>query len=244
VQETGESGYRPSVSAPDSQDEEASSGLPRLPPGRHGLTREFVVKNQRDRLTAGIIAAVAEHGYHDASVTRICAAAGVSRRTFYSYFSSKEECYLQAFDLISEHLSAAMREASAGEDKWAGRVRARIEAMLGLFALNPDLARFALIAPMRAGEQIAGRHRFEVERILQDLTCDLAADDAIRRPSPAVEQALMGGMLSLVARKVDRGEGQALTDLLPDLVELFLTPYTGRVEAARAAGVSPSDSRG
>jgi AcrR family transcriptional regulator len=81
--------------------------LARLPPGRHGLPREFVTQNQRDRLAAGTIAVVAERGLNEATITQICAAAGVSRRTFYSYFSSKEECFFAAYDTIAEHLKIA-----------------------------------------------------------------------------------------------------------------------------------------
>ena len=38
---------------------------------RHGLPRDFVVQNQRDRLAAGIIAAVSEFGYHETTITQI-----------------------------------------------------------------------------------------------------------------------------------------------------------------------------
>lgn len=210
-------------------------GLPRLPPGRHGLAREFVVKNQRDRLTAGIIAVVAEHGYHDATVAQICAAAGVSRRTFYSYFSSKRECYLRAFDLIGEYLAEALADAAAGEDLWPDQVCARLEAMLAIFAANPDLVRFAMIAPLRAGEDIVDRQGVALERILAALTDGRPQDGDGHRPSPVIEQAVMGGMAGLITRKVEAGEGERLPELLPDLVELFLIPYIGREAAARTA---------
>jgi AcrR family transcriptional regulator len=194
-----------------------------------------VVKNQRDRLTAGIIAVVSEKGYHAASVSQICAAAGVSRRTFYSYFSSKEECYGEAFDAIGLYLTETLSAAGSGESTWDARVRARLAALLEAFAANPDLVRFTLIVPLRTGEQIAVRHRLALERILQVIAQDAPEDGSFRRPSPAVEQALVGGMMALIAHKVERGEGEDLPDLLPDLVELYLTPYLGRAEAARAA---------
>lgn len=219
----------------DAQAAEDALGLPRLPPGRHGLSREFVVKNQRDRLTAGIISAVAASGYHEASVTEICAAAGVSRRTFYSYFSSKEECYLRAFDLIGDYLTEVLTEAGADESSWPAAVRARLEAMLETFAANPDLARFTLIAPLRAGEDIVVHHRVALERLLQVLTQGKPADDSVQQLSPAVEHALIGGMTALITRKVESGGGEQLPELLPDLIELFLTPYIGRKKAARAA---------
>jgi AcrR family transcriptional regulator len=222
------------VPARDTREDDSAAGLPRLPPGRHGLSRDFVVRNQRDRLTAGAIAAVAERGYHDASVTEICAAAGVSRRTFYSYFASKEECYLQTFDLVGEHLRQVMTEAGAEEEDWPEKVQARLAAMLDVFAANPNLVRFTLVAPLRAGDEIGARYRLGLERLLEILTEGRPANGSVRHPSPAIEQALVGGMMALITWRVERGEVD-LPDLLPDLVELFLTPYVGRATAARAA---------
>src|SRR4051812_26079941 len=131
-----------------------SPGLPRLPPGRHGLPRDFVAQNQRDRLTAGIIAAVAEFGYHETTITQIAAAAGVSRRTFYGYFNSKEECFFATFDQIADHVCNSAREAAAGQDEWPDQVASKIAAALEVFSTNPQLARFTLAAPPRAGGEV------------------------------------------------------------------------------------------
>lgn len=218
----------------DAPEKEAAEGLPRLPPGRHGLSREFVVRNQRDRLTAGVIATVAERGYHDTTVSQICAAAGVSRRTFYTYFSTKEECYLQAFDLIDEHVAGAMAAAEADGGDWPQLVRARLRALLATYAANPDLVRFTLVAPFRAGIGIAARQRTALERILATLE-EGRPGRGTRRPPAAVEQALVGGLASMITRKVLAGKGDRLPALLPDMTELFLLPYIGREKAARAA---------
>ena len=45
----------------------------------------------------------------------------------------------------------------------------------------------------------------------------------------------MGGMAALIADRVQVGEGGRLLDLLPDLLELVLTPYLGREEAVRVS---------
>lgn len=216
-----------------SGEDQGPPGLSRLPPGRHGLPREFVVQNQRDRLAAGIIAAVAEHGYHETSITEIAAAAGVSRRTFYAYFSSKEECYLATYDIIAAHLAAAAADAESAEMDWPERVRAKLAAALAFFAANPNLVRFYLIAPPRAGEAIAARYRLGATRVLADLTEGMPAD--VRLPAASVQNAMTGSIAALIAREVEAGKGERLESLLPDLVELFLTPYLGREAAARAA---------
>jgi AcrR family transcriptional regulator len=221
------------VSEPEHPSGEGEGGLPRLPPGRHGLPRDFVVKNQRDRLVAGTIKAIAERGYHDATITDIAAAAGVSRRTFYTYFGSKEECFLATYEVIARHLLIAAAGAAGEKESWPERVSAAIAAALGTFAANPDLAHFMLIAPSRAGEPISTRYHQSAGRALELLSTGLPDD--VQVPSQAVQYAVVGGMASLVARKVEAGEGERLPELLPDLVELFLTPYLGRERAALEA---------
>lgn len=213
-----------------------SPGLTRLPPGRHGLPRDFVARNQRDRLTAGIIASVAELGFQETTISRIAAAAGVSRRTFYAYFDSKEEGFLAAYDRIAAHLLAAAREAAAAESGWPAKVAARFRAALESFAANPALALFTLAVPPRAGGEPAARYRRALDGALAELTDGLAEHTGAASPSDAVRHSLVGGSASLIVARAEAGEGELLPELLPELVELFLTPFVGRAEAARAAG--------
>ena len=213
--------------------EEAGGGLPRLPPGRHGLPREFVTQNQRDRITAGIIAAVAAGGYHEATVSQIAAAAGLSRRTFYGYYKSKEECFFAVYEMIAEHLEAEMREAAAEVRGWPRQVAAEIGALLDAYAANPDLAKFTLVAPPAAGGEIAEAYRGFLERLLTLVTEGMPK--GARTPSETARFALAGGLAALIVAKVNAGEGEELGALTPDLVELVLTPYMGRERAIKEA---------
>ncbi|HSK50099.1 MAG TPA: helix-turn-helix domain-containing protein [Solirubrobacterales bacterium] len=225
------------MSKSEPKGEDSAPGLARLPPGRHGLPREFVTENQRGRLTAGIIAVVAEHGYNEATISQIAAAAGVSRRTFYTYFSAKQECFLDAYDQIAAHLRAASAAAASSHSEWPDRVAAKLRSTMEVFAANPDLVRFYLVEAPRAGDEIAARYRRGTDLALADLIADRPED--VRRPSEAIEYAVMGGMAALIADRVLAGEGEQLPSLLPDLLELVLTPYLGREDAvavARRAG--------
>lgn len=210
-------------------------GLQRLPPGRHGLPREFVIQNQRDRLSAGIIASVAERGYHETTISEIAKAAGVSRRTFYSYFDSKKACFLATFELIEGHLVEVMTEAAATKRTWPAKVQARLGAMLDALAANPDLARFALIAPPAAGGAFLERYRAFLERLIETVRADRPSSRSKRPPSEGAELAMAGGLAALIVAKVNAGEGDRLGELRPELVELALTPYIGRVKAAKQA---------
>ncbi|MBS1885798.1 MAG: TetR/AcrR family transcriptional regulator [Actinobacteria bacterium] len=210
-----------------------AEALPRLPPGRHGLPREFVIENQRQRIAAGMIAAISAQGYHEATISDIAAAAGLSRRTFYGYFKTKEECFADTYDMVGAFLLEAIGDAGAGERAWGGRVRARLAALLDAFAANPDLARFELGVPPAAGGEIAARGHAFLDRLLAALV--EGRPKSARQASPATKQSLAGGLAALVLAKVEAGEGEQLGALLPDLVELVLTSYLGRERAAAEA---------
>jgi AcrR family transcriptional regulator len=209
-------------------------GLKRLPPGRHGLPREFVVQNQRDRLAAGIIACVAEHGYHETTISQIAAASGVSRRTFYSYFDSKQACFESTFEMIESHLVEVMGEAGEGRRGWPAKVHAELGAMLEALQANPNLVRFALISPPASGGPFLERYRTFLLRLIEVVRQGRPSGRA-RQPSEGAELAMAGGLAALLVAKVNAGEGEQLTDLLPELVELVLTPYIGHDKAAAEA---------
>jgi AcrR family transcriptional regulator len=220
-------------------DDDSSSGLFRLPPGRHGLPREYVARNQRERITAGIVASVAEHGYGATTITSIAAAAGVGRRTFYALFASKEECFFDAFDQLAGFLAGSMR--TAGEEAggaWPGQVRARLTILLELLAANPDLVGFALIAPPASGEEkIFERYRDFLIELIGVL--HRGAPSQARKPGSITQEALAGGIAALLAAKVEAGEGGRLAELGPAILEQTLTVYLGREAAAKEARESP-----
>ena len=209
-----------------------AAGKTRLPPGRHGLPRSFVTENQRERLLNGVVEAVAEHGYNATTIGKIGEAAKISRRTFYEYFSSKEECFLAAYAMVDEHVHGSMLVAAGPAEPWPEQVRARLAALLGVLSGDLAVARFYLVEPLAAGGEIAARYR--------DAMQGLAA--TIRPQSPLSEmdvevrdQVLMGGIATLISRRLKSGGGAQLGELLPDLVELALAPYLGREEARRVA---------
>jgi len=210
----------------------SGGGKDRLPPGRHGLPRVFVAENQRERLLNGVVEAVAEHGYNATTIARITAAAKISRRTFYEYFEDKQECFLAAYEMIETHLLDSMRAAPGADATWPDRVRARLAALLDALSRDAAVSRCFLVEPLAAGGEVAARYR-ESMRLLAGAL----------RPEPLPtelnmevrDQALVGGIATLIVRRLNSAGAPRLPDLLPDLTELALAPYVGRQEAKRLA---------
>jgi AcrR family transcriptional regulator len=211
--------------------------LSRLPPGRHGLPRDFVVHNQRERLIAGLAEAVAEKGYGGTTIADITRHAAVSRRTFYEHFEGKDECFVAAFDTVTEQLRGQVEEAYEAEDEWADGIRAGIAAMLGFLASEPNLARLAMVEALVAGPVVVERYDDAVQTFLPYLEAgrDGRPKKVLARLSDSTEEALVGGMVSLVSRRIVAGQTDELESLLPDLVEFTLAPYVGNDEAASVA---------
>jgi AcrR family transcriptional regulator len=213
----------------------AAEELGPLPAGRHGFSREQVAHNQRERLIAGLAAAVAEHGYGAVTITHITAEAKVSRRVFYANFEGKEECFLAAFEVVVDHVRELAAEAVAPIPDWPHRAIAAARAVLAFLASEPDLARLCLVESSGAGPAVAARFRDAVHEVVPFL--EQGREERPRdRPLPdTTEESVIGALVSLAARKVTAGEAEQLEDLLPDCAEFILSPYLGPKEAGRMA---------
>jgi AcrR family transcriptional regulator len=211
--------------------------LARLPPGRHGLPREFVTHNQRERLIAGIAEAIAENGYSGTTIAHITRAAAVSRRTFYEHFASKDECFVAAYDTVMKELQERVSAAFEAEDEWPRAIKAGIEAMLEFLAAEPNLARLCMVEALVAGPAVVERYDAAIQSFVPYFQEGRKGrpKEVLARLSPTTEEALVGGMVSLISRRIIAGKAEELEKLLPDLVEFTLTPYLGSAEAAKIA---------
>jgi len=211
--------------------------LARLPPGRHGLPREFVVHNQRERLIAGLAEAIAENGYSGTTIAHITRHAAVSRRTFYEHFASKDECFVAAYDTVMAELRERVSAAFEGAEDWPHAVKAGIGAMLEFLAAEPSLARLCMVEALVAGPVVVERYDAAIQSFVPYFQSGREGrpPEVLARLSPTTEEALVGGMVSLISRRIIAGKAEELEELLPDLVEFTLTPYVGSAEAAKLA---------
>jgi len=212
-----------------------SEGEGRLRPlhgGRHGLSPDIVAFNQRERLLAAVAAVAAEHGYNAATIAQIAEAASVSRRTFYENFEGKEECFFAAYDALDDYLVSLMDEAIATQPEWADQVAATFVALIGFLASRPELARLYLVEAAAVGEPMAARRGRTAERFIALLE-EGRAETGGPAPAEGIEEALVGGAVTLLTRRIAAGEGEHLDRFAPAVIEFVLSPYLG-VDEARA----------
>jgi AcrR family transcriptional regulator len=209
--------------------------MDRLPRGRHGLSPEFVARNQRERLISGLIQALYEVGYQKTTVSLIGRRAAVSKSDFYKHFESKDDCFLAAYDAaveqVRERILASCREAP--REEWALRVRDAIEALLRTFAEEPALASITLVEGLRAGREVYDRYQAALEGFVADLRKGAPPGPAGTEVPEATDEAVVGGIASLLGRRVLAGEAEQLEELFPEILEFVLTAYLGAEEARR-----------
>lgn len=206
--------------------------LSRLPAGRHGLPRSFVVRHQRLRIVAAMLHLLPRHGYPEITIGQLAREASVSRTAFYQQFAGKEQCFLVTYDLAGEWLCERVERAVAADDEWPVRVRSGVAEALRLLAANPTLAHLLAIEAPRAGP--AARERQQA--CLAHFAEALRAGRPTRGELPVdLEELLLGGVLSLIARYVDSGRAERLPDATAELVHYLLIPYLEPGETRRIA---------
>jgi AcrR family transcriptional regulator len=204
--------------------------LSRLPVGRHGLPRSFVVRNQRLRIVAATLRVLPRHGYPATTIAHLTREAGVSRATFYRQFEGKEDCFLATYDLAAEWLCDAIDGEAAAHEQWPSRIRAGVSQALRLLGANPEVAHLIAVEALQAGPAARRRRQACLTRLAEALRAgrprgaELPAD---------LEELLIGGALAYVARYVDAGRAERLADATAELVQYLLIPYLDPAETRR-----------
>jgi AcrR family transcriptional regulator len=205
----------------------------RLPRGRHGLPREYVAQNQRERLLAALAECLYERGYERTTVAAIGKRAAVSKSDFYKHFESKEACFLAAYDDVVERIRERLLAGCAQRESWADGVLDALASLLDFLAGEPARARLVLVEGLRAGKGIYDRYQAALYSFVPYLRDGAPAPPEGPRPPAATDEAVVGGIASLLSRRVLAEETEQLRDFLPEIGEFALTPYLGAAEARR-----------
>lgn len=207
--------------------------MERLPRGRHGLPREYVAQNQRERLLTALAECLYERGYERTTVAAIGKRAAVSKSDFYKHFESKEACFLAAYDDVVERIRERLRAGCAQRENWADGVLDALASLLDFLAGEPARARLVLVEGLRAGKGIYDRYQEALYSFVPYLRDGAPAPPEGPRPPAATDEAVVGGIASLLSRRVLAEETEQLRDFLPEIGEFALTPYLGAAEARR-----------
>lgn len=212
-----------------------SERLAKLPPGRHLVPRDFVVQNQRERLLLATAELVAERGYQKTTIELIAKTARVALVTFYEHFASKEECFLAAFDENVEAAREVFAELLEPEQAWPDQIAAGLEIFLEMVVTEQARAKLCIVESQGAGGAALARYQALLESVAPKLRQGRELNPRADRLPEGLEVAIAGGLAWLVHQRLVTGRVDGLAELLPEMLQVTLTPYVGEAEAARAA---------
>jgi AcrR family transcriptional regulator len=159
--------------------------------GRVPATRPGLQQRKRDLVREAIAHAAwdlfAGEGYEASTVSEIARAAGVSRRTFFRYFSSKEDVVVGTSDALAEDVLAAFAQRPPGEAPLVA-IRRALRPVIESRLAEPAEAR-AIIRLLRESRTLRRamleRHARMEERLAKLIARRLAKDTR-RDATPAL----------------------------------------------------------
>jgi AcrR family transcriptional regulator len=187
-----------------------------------------------ERAVRAFEALLAEGRYAELTMEQVASRAGMSRRTLYANFSDRKRLLSAAIDSACAQVAAVALPAYDRHEIPVDGLRAAVGALLALLASKPNLAHLLLIASYEGGEP-ALRRRNRGLRPLRLLLRGIAATPPGSALTAIEQEAIFGGILSLLRRRVIEAGAPALAGLGPICTYIVLAPLVGPEQATIAA---------
>jgi AcrR family transcriptional regulator len=203
-----------------------------------------------------MIEIVAQRGYDAVKVREVVKLAGVSSKSFYRLFKSKEDCFLRTHEMVIRGARTGLLASQYEQEEWRERPRQVYAAFAHAIAINPDAVHLTLIDAYADGPA-ALRQAYGAEATFAAMiAASLArAPDGIVVPLMVIE-GMMAGIARVARNRLRAGRQGELagmeeevmewlmsftSDLAGELAELDLGSLLGN-PAIVAADVGPSPS--
>ncbi len=164
---------------------------------------------------------------------RIADGAQLPIEAFMELFSSPQECYQEALDVMGDELLQRVADPGLVSAEWPAAVCRTVARVLAYLAARPVRLRTLAVTALEVGPQTIE----SVEGLLYE-TATLLSEGAPRRPRTGIAaDAITGALWQILNRETLAGRGHRLPALSEYVAYVVLTPYLGP-EAAVAAIVS------
>jgi AcrR family transcriptional regulator len=186
----------------------------------------------RGPILAAAMQVFTKHGVEKTRVEDILRAANIARRTFYKYFSSKEDVLAALYELTTAELTRSIEEARRREpdDPLAG-IHRGIDTYLEFHRSIPGLRELIELS-LRSSSQLAAprtKLRDELARILDDAVRELDG----RKLDPLVFYALLSALEGLSLQVDKPSELERARKVIHALLDQALGVRGGRALPSR-----------
>ncbi|HEY4812128.1 MAG TPA: TetR/AcrR family transcriptional regulator [Solirubrobacteraceae bacterium] len=215
---------------------------PPLPRDQRGMSRQKVVRNQRERILYATALVASRSGYNATNVTEILVEAGVDKRAFYSAFANKQAAFMAAHELGFQHTMTVIARAFVSASTWPERVWEGILAGTQFQAKHPLLAHL-----LNVQSHAVDRHGLEpMDQTYPAFTLlqhegNQLADEPL---GETAMQATLAASLEVTFQCSREGRGEQISLMAPMIAFLCLAPYVGPgtteelIQTKMAAGVA------
>ncbi len=188
----------------------------RLPTGAHGLGREEVERDQRERLQAAMVELIAERGYQAVRILDLTKLAHVSRPTFYNLYKDKEELLLGAYEDIAGRTAKAVIEAFDIDGPVDARLQAAMRTFAELAKAEPDSMSLFLLGAFGAGGKALERRNRTLDAFERTIQ---ASRDGVASEAPAdlTVKVILGGIREVAAARLLEDRMSELPELTAEL---------------------------
>ena len=175
------------------------------------------------RLLQAMATVCGEKGVAVATIADIVREAGVSKRTFYEHFDSKDDCFFALYRAASGSALRALRVSMDDRQPWQHQVERALAAYLAHLSAAPGLSKTLFVEIHHLGP--AGiRLRREVMQQFADFILGTvnqgegrAAQQAL---TPGMAMAAVGAINELILQALEQGKADRLEQLTPIASEL------------------------
>lgn len=210
---------------------------------RRKHTGDLQASDPRERILAAMAAIVARRGFSLTTVRHVTQLANVPEALFYEHFEGTDDCFLTAVDEILTDIELLVLRSFNRPLGWPQRVKLALRALLDAIAAYPEGARAAVVESYAANEQARERY-CKTLRMLVPLIEE--GRPLARYPESLTEQAshaIVGGIASIVHRRVLEGRTAELPSLLGELTFFALMPFLGNDHALEISGMRKKKRR-
>lgn len=185
--------------------------------------------DHRKRLLDGMAVMAAGKGVATTTIADIVREAGVSKRTFYEHFKTKEDCFLQLYRQVSSASLQALSEALVSNRPWQTQIETALHAYFSYLAQAPRLMKSLFIEVHHLGPEGMAVRR-EVLQKFADFMLDVVngpaepveSGDATRPRilTRTMAMAAVGGINELVIELIEQGREAEVDSLTPAAAEI------------------------
>lgn len=192
--------------------------------------------NPRERLLSAMIETVASRGYDRTTISRVLCSADVQEAVFSEHFRDKHDCFMQAVDeLLIGRAERSALERFAQSLPWSERVKLALESLLSELARYPEGADVVFVEMLGAGPAACERYREALALFASLLEEGRSLSYDSEHLPPQTSEAIVGGIASIVHRRVLQGNVAELPSLHADLTYFALLPYLDHERALSIA---------